>query len=187
MKIYLIIISFLLFFSCSSQKNNRAIKCFKTYKTTLIKISNNDSYDFIKNDTNIYNEIRYECTDAFNISHFVMYNKFGKWDKTFYSDNKKLPILIWKNINLFENGKSYTVLTNGNEERNNTYASFIVFDDKGNDLIAKDSLQQEKLINFFSILMKTKKSNSKEFYEVYWKEADPEYWKKVKKNLNKNE
>jgi hypothetical protein len=186
MKVYLIIISLFLIFSCSSQKTNRVIKCLKTHKKIIKRTSKNDNYNFIKNDTNIFNEIRYGCIDGFNDSHFVMYDKFGKWNKTFYSDSEKLPILIWENIDLFENDKSYTVLTNGNEERNNTYASFIVFDDKGNDLLVLNSLQRKKLINFFHTLMKTKKSTSKEFYEVYWKEADPEYWIEVKKYLNRN-
>jgi len=42
---------------------------------------------------------------------------------------------MWKNIDIFSNGKKYTILTNGLEEWKHIYASVMILDKKQRDVL----------------------------------------------------
>jgi len=181
MKKSLSIISLFLIISCStSQKVVKKEKCPKIYKNNYTEILN-EKYETIYNKNTItFNEIRFECVYSAFYTHKVMFDKFGKWDEAIYPSNKKHPILVWKKVDLFSNGKKYNVYTNGIEEWKHIYASVMVFDENDKDLLLIESSEKESLTNYFAELIKKHNLENKDFYEVYWKMVDPEHWKNIK-------
>jgi hypothetical protein len=144
-------------------------KCPKIYKNNFTEILTEKNKTIRDNDTATYNEIRFECVFSAFYTHKVMYDKFGKWDKALFLKNKKHPILLWENVDLFSNGKKYNVITDGIEEWKHIYASVMVFDEKENDLLSNDLNEKEKLTNYFADLIKHHKNGKVDFYEIYWK------------------
>jgi hypothetical protein len=175
MKETLLIISLLLIFSCStSQKVIKEEKCPEIYKNKYTEILN-EKYETIYNkDTISFNEIRFECVYSALYTHKIMFDKFGKWDKTIYPSNKKHPILVWEKVDLYSNGKKYNVYTNGTEEHKHIYASVMVFDENDTDLLVNESLEKESLTSYFAELIIKHKTEKKDFYNVYWTMVDPE-------------
>jgi hypothetical protein len=102
-----------------------------------------------------------------------MYDLYGKWNKEIYPSNRKHPILMWEKIDLFSNGKEYTILTNGLEERKQIYASVMVFDDTETDLLSETSAEREAITNLFTDFFENKNNKKKDFYEVYWNMIGP--------------
>ncbi len=151
------------------------LSCFSTHKVVFEK------FNFIhKSDTTSYNEIRFIGGSPLD-THKVMYDKFGKWSKKTYSNNIKHPILIWENIDLFSNGKKYTIITNGYEAFKYTYSSIIILDKDETDLLSESSSEKKVLANLFSRLVNKNNLKKRDFYEPYWKEVDPEKYKRIKK------
>lgn len=164
----------------SSEKVTQQNKCPEIYKNDFTEIRN-EKYETVYNkDTITFNEIRFECVYSSLYTKKVMFDKFGKWNKTVYPSNKKQPILIWKEVDLFSNGKKYDVFTNGNEGRKHIYAAVMVFDESEADLLAMDSPERENLTNYFAALLKSHDTENTDFYEIYWKMVDPEKWERIK-------
>lgn len=180
MKQLLALLPLLIFGCSSSQKIVEKDKCSKIYKNDFTAILNEQYATIVNNDTIKFNEIRFECVFSAMYTHKIMFDKFGKWDKAIYPDNKKHPILIWEKVDLFSDGKKYTVFTNGIEEWKHIYASVMVFDDVETDLLANKSKEKENLTNYFAHLIRNQKTEKKDFYEVYWKMVDPNHWENIK-------
>jgi hypothetical protein len=159
----------LILFSCSSQKKVKQIKCSKIYTKKFTEILDEKYKTVFENDTITYNEIRFECVNSAFYTHKVMYEKFGKWDKEIFPKNRRHPILMWENIELFSNGKKYTVLTNGLEEWKHIYASVMIFDDNKKDQLGVNSEIGNKVKTFFAELLKNHDPDKRAFYEIYWK------------------
>ncbi|MFV8365493.1 hypothetical protein [Flavobacterium sp. XS1P27] len=175
MKETLLIISLFLIFSCStSQKIVDKAICSQYFENKYTEILDKKYETIFNKDTITYNEIRFECAYSALYTHKVMFDKFGKWDKAIYPNNKKYPILVWEKVDLYSNGKKYNVYTNGTEEWKHIYASVMVFDENGTDLLSKESPEKENLKNYFSELIKKQNSKKKDFYKVYWTMVDPE-------------
>ncbi|PQJ78137.1 hypothetical protein [Polaribacter porphyrae] len=169
------------FLSCSSsQKIIKKTKCPKIYKNKFTKILNEKYVVVNNNDTTAINEIRFECVYSAFYTHKVMYDKYGKWNKEIYPSNRKHPILMWENIDLFSNGKHYTILTNGLEEWKYIYASVMILDENEQDVLSEQTEEKTNLTNYFTELIKNHNSEKKDFYEVYWKIVDPKRWKTIK-------
>jgi hypothetical protein len=160
--------------SCSSTQNvKQEVKCPKIYKNKYTAVLNEKYLVINSNDTTSYNEIRFECVYSALYTHKVMYDLYGKWNKEIYPSNRKHPILMWEKIDLFSNGKEYTILTNGLEERKHIYASVMVFDDTETDLLSEISVEREAITNLFTDFFENKNNKKKDFYEVYWNMIDP--------------
>ena len=167
---YLLLLTFItLGCDVTSQNTVKEEKCPKIYKYNFTEIRNENYKTTTNNDTISLNEIRFECVYSSFNTHKVMYDKFGKWNKAISVNNKKHPILVWENVDLFSNGKKYNVYTSGIEEWKHIYASVMVFDEKENDLLSNDSSEKEKLTNYFANLIKHIKYGNVDFYETYWK------------------
>lgn len=182
-RVFLLFIS-LIFIGCSSTKNlDRKSKCPKIFKNKFSEIRNEKYITINGKDSTAFNEIRFECVYSSLYTHKVMYDKYGKWNKEIYPSNKKHPILMWENIDLFEDDKKYTVLTNGIEEWKHIYASVMIFDDENKDVLSKESLDKQKITGLFAEYLQNQDHKKKDFYEVYWKIVDPDKWKSIKGNI----
>lgn len=161
--IYLTII-LSIFLSCSSsQKAIKETKCPKIYKNKFTEILNEKYITVNGKDTTKINEIRYECVYSAFYTHKVMYDKYGKWDKEIFPSNRNHPILMWNNIDLFSNGKKYTVLTNGLEEWKHIYASVMILDEEERDVLTEQTEEKIALTNFFGELIKNHNPERKIF------------------------
>jgi hypothetical protein len=170
MKLYYLLLLAVIALSCATpSKVVSEDKCPKIYKNSFTEIRNEKLKTLLNKDTVTFNEIRFECVFSAFYTHKIMYDKFGKWDKALFINNKKHPILVWENVDLFSDGKKYNVITDGLEEWKHIYASVMVFDYKENDLLSKDSIEKEKLINYFSNQIKKLNDRNQDFYEIYWK------------------
>lgn len=182
-----IYLTFLLFiiFSCSSTKKViKTEKCSKFYKNNYSKILNEKYETISNNDTIKFNEIKFKCVYSSLYTHKVMFDKFGKWNKAIYPSNKKRPILMWRKIDLYSNGKKYNVYTNGIEEWKDIYASVMVFDENETDLLSNESSEKENLTKYFADLIKKNKTKDKDFYKIYWQMINPKHHKDMKINKN---
>ncbi|PID71246.1 MAG: hypothetical protein CR985_00815 [Flavobacteriales bacterium] len=182
--IYITIIISILLSCSSSQKSVKKTKCPKIYKNKFTKILNKECIIVNDADTTKINEIRFECVYSAFHTHKVMYDKYGKWDKEIYPSNRNHPILMWKNIDIFSNGKKYTILTNGLEEWKYIYASVMVLDKDERDILTEQTEEKTALTNFFAELIKNHNPEKKDFYEVYWKVVDPKRWEIIKEYQN---
>jgi hypothetical protein len=173
--------------SCSSsqktiikEKSTTEEKCPKIYKKNYTEILNVKHETIVDKDTLKYNEMRFECVYSAMYTHKIMFDKFGKWDKSIYPNNKRHPILVWKKVDLYSNGKKYNVYTNGIEEWKHIYASVMIFDENGKDLLSIESAEKESLTNFFANLIKRHNMKKGDFHEIYWKMVDPKRWETIK-------
>lgn len=166
-----------LILSCSSTKEVPTDKkCTRYYQHGFSEIVN-EKYTTINNgDTVSFHHIRFQCTFSAMYSHIAMYNKFGRWHKEIYAKNTNRPFLLWENIDLFSNGKQYTVYTFGEEKQQDTHVTVMVFDHLGNDLLSESSEEKEELTAYFATLIRDKKNKENAFVREYWKTVDPQRW-----------
>lgn len=201
----------LIILSCSAKKNTIAKQktnqkyhivtpqVLKTYDQTLkypfihingFKDFEINSSNLIKNKNSSYaKELRFNATYSSFYTKNVMYEKFGLWDEEYKVKREKHPVLIWKNVKLFNDENLYTVYAtgfenskgDGNQVKSNSYhkqvkggnysiyASIIVLDSSGKDCLSDDNLTLRKsIIEYFSNGIKNLTSNN-EFYDLYWK------------------
>jgi len=161
--IYITII-FSVFLGCSSsQRVIEEAKCPEIYKNKFTEILNEKYIAVNDKDTTAINEIRYECVYSPFYTHKVMYDKYGKWDMEIYPSNRNRPILMWKNIDLFENGNKYTVLTHGLEEWKHIYASVMVLDENEKDILSEQTDEKKAITNLFAELLKNQNHKKEDF------------------------
>lgn len=172
-KLLFIFIIFLLLISCNSSKNITDKKC-PHYVSKSIKGTSIDHFKYtIDKDTLYYNEVKFYCVynTAF-YTHKIMFDKFGKWHREIYPSGERHPILLWEKIKLFEKDSTlFTIATLGEEGEKTIYASFMAFDNKGNDLL-DDIIYKEKLVNYFKDLISKSKPEKRDFYKMYWSVVD---------------
>lgn len=157
--------------SCASKPKSASVtkeksKCYEIYPNNFDKIIFDKYQTIVGNDTISYNDIRYECLESSFISHKVMFDSYGDWSKVIYPKGSKTPVLSWSNIDLFKNGKKYTVYTFGAEEWRYIYASFMVFDENEKDVL-EDKEMRRKFSNFFAKKIRRNNSENKHFYRYF--------------------
>ena len=190
----LLLITFLLSFSCSAQKLNNKSKekgigtAQKTanpntpyiYKKGFLNYNVLQIPVIQKNDTITLNELKFNAVFSAMYTQKVMYDKFGKWTKEIRPNNESHPILLWENVKLFEDEKKlFSVYANGDENWNEIYASVLVYDDEKNDCLKESNILKEKIISYFSKGIQNL-NDKKDFYDDYWKSIN-EYEKKSTK------
>ncbi|KQC29435.1 hypothetical protein [Flagellimonas eckloniae] len=172
-KLSFIFTIFLLLNSCKSSKNITDKKCPR-HISKSIKGTSIDQFKYtLGKDTLSYNEVKFYCVynTAF-YTHKTMYDKFGKWDREIYANGERHPILLWENIKLFEKDSTlFTIATLGDESEKTIYASFMAYDNNGNDLL-NDIIYKEKLVNYFKDLIHKSKPEKRDFYKIYWSMVD---------------
>lgn len=184
------IITLFCFYSCATKKYKQSKfqngKCEYLYINDFSGTSISTSDFIVQKDTISVSSLKFECTYTAFYTSWVMYNNYGEWDDGVQPENNYNTYLVWKDINLFSNGDKYTVVTYGVEKPGDIYSSVMVFDDKGGDILSKNSELKTKLIDLFSTEIRKKKDKKTKtiFYQKYIKQFKPEYWEKYKKFPN---
>ena len=173
----------LLLISCSvSNRKEDSNRCSRTYTNDFKRIVFEKFDTSITNDSLRLNEVRFECINTSFAVKKVLYDKYGMWDKAIYLKNKKHPILIWNYRKLIKDQKGqYQIAAYGAEERKTIYASAMVVNESGEDMLLSTSNTRTEIIETLSELIKTNNNTKRDFYEVYWKEVDPSAWERIKK------
>lgn len=131
----------------------------------------------------ILTEVKYQCVYSAMYTSKGMFDRFRKWDQAIKPNRKSKTVFLWRNVKLFPNDTTtFNVATYGIENEKMIFASVMVFDQQYNDLLTEDSDYKSKLINYFSDRIKDNDPNKKEFYKVYWKTIDPEWWSILQRN-----
>lgn len=166
--------------SCSSAKTLPEKRCKSILKNNYSNILVEKFRYTVNEDTLLLTEVKYECVFSAMYIYKAMYDKFGKWNKVVYPKGQPNPILIWENIQLFENDSTeFIVAANRKEEPATIYTSVFVFDNKSRDLLNENSKYKDQLIDYFSGLIRSNKEDKEDFYEVYWKTVNPEAWERI--------
>lgn len=135
-----------------------------------------------ENDTIYLKEVKYECVYSAMYTKKVMYEKFGMWNKAIFTQNQSHPILLWENVELFKNDTlKYNIATTGDENMQTIYASIIITDKFGNDMLSDSSPVNQKLIDLFGNFIRMYASKESDFYYRYWSMVDPKVANKIKK------
>lgn len=185
MKLFFSVIILLTLSGCASQKQKDEPKCPEIFKSDFSEIIIEKYQTSYKGKTVFYHQLRFQCVYSSLYTHKVMYDNFGKWDKEVVPENQKYPFLIWNNVDLFSTGKKYKVVTSGLEEWKHIYAAVMVFDEDENDLLGDSSAEKTALIDLFSEMIKNLDDAGGDFYEVFWKNVDPNRWEIIKKYRKK--
>gem|GEM_PF-1503821 len=165
----LLLFPILVLLSCSStQRAAEKRQCSEYPKNDFSRMSVGKYKNILKNDTVTYGEVRFECVHTAFITAKVMFDHFGKWNRALVQRDHHHLILMWQNVDLFSDGKRYTVVTDGRESPIITYGSFMAFTQKGEDIIANSLAGKDKIVNLFKKWIRNNDSNKREFYETYW-------------------
>ncbi|MGJ8684408.1 MAG: hypothetical protein ACSHWW_07285 [Nonlabens sp.] len=158
-------------------------KCHRFVKNDFGSITERKTYQLINNDTIIATEVKFECVFNPFTTQKMMFDNFGKWNEFLTpNDRDHGKVLKWDNVQLFENDtKKFTVLADCVENHQTMYASILVIDENGNDMLDSSSVYKDKLIEFFSQRIRANKSNDDDFEELYWTTFDPETWQTILK------
>jgi len=168
MKYFLTILFLFSALNCFSQEQNDKDRCPSVYRNNFKRILVDAFESVVGKDTLILTEVKYECTYSALYTHKLMFDKFGKWHKSVSHEGKTTPSLIWENVQLFpESSKKYTVISSGEESWKYIYSGVMVLDESGKDVLAEDSPERQKLIDYFKKLIRKNKDKNASFYEVY--------------------
>ncbi|WP_298422290.1 hypothetical protein [uncultured Kordia sp.] len=160
--------------------------CQQILKNDYSQIIMDNFASVVNNDTLYINEVKYRCVHSASYTKKVMFDRFGKWHKVAFPDNNsRHPNLIWNNVKLLDDvDKKFTVVTRGEESRQTIYASVMIFDENGNDMLAENSTLRFRLIELFGYYIKENK-NDRTFFDAYWKMVDKKQWNEIKEYKKK--
>lgn len=176
--VFLILVVLSFFISCKTSQSTNKVDCYTYSIKDTSQIRNFINKFSINNKTISLNEISF-CTHNPLVVQQIMYDNFAKWD-TLVIGNDYVPLLFWNNIKPFADDTLTCNLIVYSPDDGNS--SFMAYDADYKDLLSRDSNYRKKFILYIidKINSNTKKDESN-FYEVYWKERDPERWKQIKK------
>ena len=146
-----ILLLLVIIISACAQKNKNFTKkpsVIKQYgqKYSIVKVP-----VIINKDTSYINEIRFFNITSMANAHKVMYDKFGFWDVSMASNNKMtFPRLIWKDIKLLQNQKTYSVITDGIENSPDYFTSCTIIDANNKDALDINHPKREQIIEYLA-------------------------------------
>jgi hypothetical protein len=116
-------------------------------------------------------------------SQKLMYLEFGMWNESRIGlYQKNISQKIWKNIDLFKNGKTYTIIADGTETLEDYFSTIIIYDSDNIDCLNPDYPLRVEIIAFFQSKMKT--IESKNFnYNILRKKNNSNYLQNEKSNF----
>lgn len=163
-------------------------KCTKYLKNDFGAITDQTVKFIIDGDSILATEVKFECVYSAFYTQKVMYNHFGKWDKALTPDSNENDIaLVWYEIPLDINkDQLYTIIANGQESSQKMYASIVVLDEHGRDVLYSQSSNRDSIIDLFSKWIREDNSvetiskTEIDFYEAYWGTFFPDRWKQIK-------
>ena len=182
MKQLFLILVILLISSCKTKQDLNNDKCnLLNYPNNEFKNITNEKYvAVVNNDSLSITQIKYNYVYTEFLLKKIMLDKFGKWDETRFKVNERHPILVWRNVQLFSNQetKYMVATTGGGEDEHKIYTSVMVFDENGKDLLSINSKLRNDITEYFTELIGNNDLNQKEFYSIYWRDVDPDFYKK---------
>ena len=120
----------------------------------------------VEGDSIKFNEMKFECTNSAFTTQKIMYDNFGMWDKATFVEDSNIPILIWKDTNLFSNGQLFTVMATGDENFETIYGSVIILDKEKNDFLDSNTASEE-VSEYFEKLIKKIDWQDKKFINSF--------------------
>ncbi|PZD77855.1 hypothetical protein [Mesonia sp. K7] len=149
------------------------VACATTKQQTCSNVYQNNyssvSYTKFKNTNgeSDYYEVSFNCVASSFYSRKVLFDNFGIWGRSYFVGDNIHPILIWENVNLFEDGKKYFIYAGGTEKYQYTNTTFMVFDENYKDMLAEKTPERAKIIQFLGDLIKKNNPENKKFQEKY--------------------
>ncbi|MDO5509491.1 MAG: hypothetical protein Q4F57_02230 [Weeksellaceae bacterium] len=174
-----------LILNCSSQQITSVLDprnekyCKKLYDNNFTEIAFDKFITVNGQDSLIITDVRYHCGNSSLYTHKAMYDRYGKWHRALYAQNREHPILVWQNVDLLSNGKRYTVLTAGLESMKHMYSSVMVLDENEQDILGQNTDERKMIVNHFGNLIRKNSEKNRSFYETYWPEVDPDRWEVI--------
>lgn len=155
--------------SCNSGKPPTAINKCKTFPPNDFSEAIIVSLESVVNhDTVFFNELRYLCVYNSSYTKKGMYDSFGKWDEMINPEYGRISELVWKDVKLFEDDTlRFQVAAGGIESRYEMYASVMVFDENGNDMLREGSPYVEKIIDLFAGYIFDNDNKNMDFYRQF--------------------
>lgn len=116
-------------------------------------------------DTLVYNEMKFECTTSAFSTQKMMFDNYGEWNDIKFVERVNIPILTWKQVDLFSDGKMYTIMASGDENSETIYGSVIVMDENGIDALVNAS-EIDRFSQQFELLIKKNDWSDKEYINL---------------------
>ncbi|MGM0635449.1 MAG: hypothetical protein ACQESK_05250 [Bacteroidota bacterium] len=160
MKRLFIILLVLNLTSCSSSKDI-------TIKTNYEDLEIFENTKSSTTDTTNHNELRFYDIESAYDTMKLMYLDFGFWDEQ--KNSLYMPFTkrkIWKDITLFDNNETFTVIADGTETRKEYFACLKVIDSKGKDCLERNHPLKEKIISHFYKKMKESKKKQINYWII---------------------
>lgn len=126
-------------------------------------------------------EVRYQCVFSSFYTQKLMYDRFGKWDSA-VEIGKFSRLLKWKNVDLFDDGRVFSVYADGVENDFESFASILVFDEKMNDVLNYQHEDRQSVIELIGVWIRQNEDKNEEFYEKYYTTFFPERWKEIQQS-----
>lgn len=161
-------------FAQNKEKKNDCIKIVNSRFPLATTISNSTSGG------KACIEARFHCIRGAMSMGKAIFDKYGKWSVATPGLFTQRYFLVWENIDLYNNGVLYNLITFGDENQKEMYTSIMIFDKDYNDLLADDA-ENYDLVVYFTQLLNINDPKKKEFYEPYWTTVNPKRWKEIQK------
>lgn len=148
MKKYILILSIISIFSCSSYKDVSVKEAYTQFKIVSTPI-------LVENDTIYIHELRFYKIKSAKDGMKLMYQNFGDWNKKIEGIHQKnINSFIWEKVKLLdENNTLFTVVTDGAETKTDYFTSIKIFDAAQKDCLKEKYPYKQKLIKVLTTKM----------------------------------
>ena len=141
------LIILLCIFSCSTSRKTVDLQLYTDFEIIEFPL-------VFEKDTITLSELRFYKIQSALDAMKLMYLNYGDWSKKSqgrYQENTNQ--IVWNNVNLLNNNEAFTVIANGTETLNESFASLIVLDSKNVDCLNASYPLKEKLTKLFTSKM----------------------------------
>lgn len=124
--------------------------CSKLYKNDFAAY-NIDKFSIVTaNDSGAFNQLKFYCIEEGSPTE-LMSEKFGKWQDEYWLSEFNSKMHVWKNVDLFEDKKLYSVYTYAfDDQEGPLFDAIVVSDAKDVDMLSENSIIRDNIITFFS-------------------------------------
>lgn len=159
--------------SCKSSRNSIPKQESKTSR--FENISENQFISVVETDTLKLTDIYFENEYASFKTAEAMYIHLGIWDEVIRTSKAELPMLVWNNVKLLPTDSiPYNVVTSGGKTKAMFYASMMVLNNEGEDLLTSENkVFKNQIIEWMGNKINTIQEG--DFYHKYMKVLDPKY------------
>ena len=117
-------------------------------------------------------EGKFHCPFTTFYTAKVLYDKYGKWDQVVFYEDGRNEKLLWSNIQLFKDSKDkYSIAASGYEDEWDMYASIIVFDKKGKDMLQPTNPLSKEIMDLIGEMIQNNDEKNQDFYDEYAEEV----------------